>query len=130
RANYPGADAKTVADTVALPLEQEINGADNMIYMSSLATADGQLRVLITFRSGVNLDDALVQVQNRIAAAMPRLPEPVRQLGVVAQKRATDQLMLVHLYSPKQTHNQSYIANYALTQLRDQLMRIDGVGDA
>ncbi len=129
RASYPGADAKTVADTVAAPIEQEINGVDDMIYMSSVSTADGALTLTVTFSPGIDLDDALVQVQNRIAVATPRLPEAVRQLGVIAQKRVTDQLLLIHLYSPNQSRDQSYIANYALTQVRDPLMRIPGVGE-
>ena len=129
RATYPGADAATLAATVATPLEQEINGVDDMLYMYSQSAGDGQLTITITFKQDVNLDDAQVMVQNRIAAAESRLPEEVRQLGVVARKQSTDMLMVVHLFSPQKTHSQQYIANFGITQIRDELLRIPGVGD-
>tara|TARA_R110001599_G_scaffold353861_1_gene600714 strand:- start:47793 stop:50960 length:3168 start_codon:yes stop_codon:yes gene_type:complete len=128
RAAYPGANAKIVADTVAAPLEQEINGVENMLYMHSQSTGDGNLSITVTFALGTDLDEAQVQVQNRIALAEPRLPEPVRRLGVSAQKNSPDMLMVINLYSPDNTYDNLYIANYAVLRLRDTLARIDGVG--
>ena len=128
RASYPGASAEVVADSVAAPLEQEINGVENMLYMQSQSTGDGNLSITITFALGTNLDDAQVQVQNRIAIAEPRLPEAVRRLGITAQKNSPDLMMTINLYSPDETYDQLYIANYAVLHLRDPLARIDGVG--
>ncbi len=128
RAAYPGASAEVVADSVAAPLEQEINGVENMLYMHSQSTGDGNLSITITFALGTNLDDAQVQVQNRIALVEPRLPESVRRLGVSAQKNSPDMLMVINLYSPDDTYDRLYIANYAVLRLRDKLARIDGVG--
>ena len=128
RAAYPGASAEVVADSVAAPLEQEINGVDNMLYMHSQSTGDGNLSITITFALGTDLDEAQVQVQNRIAIAEPRLPESVRRLGVSAQKNSPDILMVINLYSPDDTYDSLYIANYAVLNLRDTLARIDGVG--
>ena len=128
RAAYPGASAEVVADSVAAPLEQEINGVENMLYMHSQSTGDGNLSITVTFALGTDLDDAQVQVQNRIALAEPRLPEAVRRLGVSAQKNSPDILMVVNLYSPEDTYDRLYIANYAVLRLRDTLARIDGVG--
>ena len=128
RAAYPGASAEVVADSVAAPLEQEINGVENMLYMHSQSTGDGKLRITITFALGTDLDEAQVQVQNRIALAEPRLPESVRRLGVSAQKNSPDMLMVINLYSPDDTYDRLYIANYAVLRLRDKLARIDGVG--
>ena len=128
RAAYPGASAEVVADSVAAPLEQEINGVENMLYMQSQSTGDGNLSITITFALGTDLDDAQVQVQNRIALAEPRLPESVRRLGVSAQKNSPDMLMVINLYSPDDTYDRLYIANYAVLRLRDTLARIDGVG--
>lgn len=127
-ASYPGASAEVVAETVATPLEQEINGVDGMIYMSSQSTADGRLTVTVTFELGTDLDAAQVLVQNRVAIAEPRLPEEVRRLGVTTRKNSPDLMMVVHLLSPDQTYDQLYISNYAFLQIRDVLSRVDGVG--
>ncbi|MFN7194453.1 MAG: efflux RND transporter permease subunit, partial [Rhodospirillales bacterium] len=129
RAAYPGADAQTVAATVATPLEQEINGVEDMIYMSSYATADGSMALTITFKAGTNLDQASVLVQNRVAIATPRLPEEVRRLGITTQKSSPNLMMVVHMLSPDESYDQLYISNYALLRVRDQLLRIEGVGD-
>ena len=129
RAAYPGADAQTVAATVATPLEQEINGVEDMLYMSSYATADGAMALTITFKAGTNLDNASVLVQNRVAIATPRLPEEVRRLGITTQKSSPDLMMVVHMLSPDESYDQLYISNYALLRVRDQLLRIEGVGD-
>ncbi len=126
---YPGANASTVAETVATPIEQEINGVEDMLYMSSQATNDGRMQLTITFKLGTNLDKAQVLVQNRVAIAEPKLPEEVRRLGVTTNKSSPDILMVVHMLSPKETYDQLYISNYALLQVRDVLARLDGVGN-
>ena len=128
-ASYPGASAETVSDTVATPLEQEINGVDDMLYMVSQATGDGQLSLTVTFALGTDLDIAQVLVQNRVAIAEARLPEEVRRLGVTVRKNSPDMLMVIHLSSPDESRDQLYISNYATLQVRDVLSRIDGVGD-
>ncbi|KAA2238138.1 efflux RND transporter permease subunit [Salinarimonas soli] len=129
RAAYPGANAQTIAATVATPLEQEINGVENMLYMSSYATSDGQMTLTVTFRLGTDLDTAQVLVQNRVAIATPRLPEEVRRLGVTTRKSSPDLMMVVHMLSPDDTYDQLYVSNYARNNVRDQLLRLDGVGD-
>jgi hydrophobe/amphiphile efflux-1 (HAE1) family protein len=129
RASYPGASPEVIADTVATPIEQEVNGVENMLYMSSQSTTDGQMTLTITFKLGTDLDTAQVLVQNRVAIAVPRLPEDVRRLGVTTLKSSPDLLMVIHLLSPNKRYDQLYIGNYALIQVRDALARVDGVGD-
>jgi multidrug efflux pump subunit AcrB len=129
RTAYPGASPEVIAETVATPVEQEINGVENMLYMSSQCTSDGQMTLTITFRLGTDLDQAQVLVQNRVAIAEPRLPEEVRRVGVTTRKSSPDLLLVVHLTSPDNRYDQAYIGNYALLQLRDTLARLDGVGD-
>ncbi len=129
-ATYPGADAETVADTVATPLEQEINGVEGMIYMLSQSTADGSLTLTVTFELGTDLDTAQVLVQNRVTAAEARLPEEVRRLGVVTQKNSPDLMLVAHVYSPDASRDSLYLSNYVSTQMRDELSRIEGVGSA
>src|ERR1700726_3054259 len=128
-ASYPGADPKVVAETVATPIEEQVNGVENMLYMSSQSTADGAMTLTVTFALGTNLDIAQVLVQNRVAIANPQLPQTVRALGVTVQKQSPDLMMVVHLLSPKGTYNQAYISNYAFLQVRDVLSRLLGVGN-
>ena len=134
RTAYPGANPETIAETVATPLEQEINGVEGMLYMESQSTSDGTMQLTVTFELGTDLDIAQVQTQNRVATALPRLPEEVRQIGVTTQKQSPDLLMVVHLVSPAdlpaaQRRDQLYVSNYAYTQVREQIRRLDGVGD-
>jgi len=128
-ATYPGASAETVADTVANPIEQEINGVDGMLYLSSESTGDGRVTITITFQPGTDLDEAQVLVQNRVAIATPRLPEEVQRLGIVTRKTTPDFLLVVNLISPDDTLSREYISNYAQTRIKDRLARIEGVGD-
>jgi multidrug efflux pump subunit AcrB len=128
-AAYPGASAEVVSETVATPLEQQINGVENMLYMSSQATADGNLQLTITFALGTNLDTAQVLVQNRVSIAQPQLPEEVQRLGITVKKNSPDLLMVIHLSSPDHSRDQLYISNYATLQIKDVLARLDGVGD-
>ncbi|WP_437185198.1 efflux RND transporter permease subunit [Planctomicrobium sp. SH668] len=128
KASYPGASPEVIADTVATPIEQEVNGVEDMLYMSSQATVDGQMDLTITFKLGTDLNKAQVLVQNRVAVALARLPEDVRRLGVNTIKASPDLLMVIHLISPEQKFDQLYIGNYALIQVRDALARVEGVG--
>jgi len=128
RAVYPGANPKTISETVAAPLEQAINGVEDSLYMFSQATSDGVMTLTITFKLGTNLDNAQVQVQNRVAQAQPKLPEDVRRLGVTTTKASPDLLMVVHLFSPDNRYNDIYVRNYATLQVRDVLARLQGVG--
>ncbi len=129
-ATYPGASAEVVADTVATPIEQEINGVEGMLYMLSQSTGDGRTTISVTFELGTDIEVANVLVQNRVAVAEPRLPEAVRRLGVNVQKSSPDLMMVIHMLSPDASRDQLYISNYAKTQVVDQLARIDGVGRA
>ena len=129
RAQYPGANPKVIAETVAAPLEQEINGVEDMLYMSSQATSDGTMLLTITFRLGTDIDNAQVQVQNRVAQALPRLPEDVRRVGVTTKKASPDLLMVVHLTSPDNRYDTVYLRNYATLQVRDVLARLPGMGE-
>jgi hydrophobic/amphiphilic exporter-1 (mainly G- bacteria), HAE1 family len=129
RASYPGADAQTVAATVATPLEQQVNGVEDMLYMSSYSTSDGAMSLTITFKLGTDLDNAQVLVQNRVAIATPRLPQEVRTLGVTTLKSSPDLMMVVHMLSPDESYDQLYVSNYARNNVRDVLLRLDGVGD-
>jgi len=125
---YPGANADIVAATVVTPIEQQINGVENMIYMSSNSTADGRFSIDVSFELGTSLDIAQVQVQNRVAIAQPRLPGDVRNIGVTVTKKSPDLMMVVHLYSPDQSRDTLFISNYATLSVTDILTRIDGVG--
>ena len=129
RTSFPGANPEVIADTVATPLEQEINGFEDMLYMSSQSTSDGQMQLTITFELGTDIDKAQVLVENRIAVAEPRLPEEVRRIGVIVRKSSPDMLLVVHLVSPDNTYDQLYISNYALINVYDVLTRIKGVGN-
>ncbi len=128
-ASYPGASAETVAETVATPLEQQINGVENMLYMVSQATGDGNVQITITFALGTDLDQAQVLVQNRVSIAEPQLPEEVRRQGVTTRKNSPDLMMVIHLNSPDGSLDQLYISNYATLQIKDVLARLHGVGD-
>ncbi len=125
---YPGAGADIVASTVVAPIEQQINGVENMIYLSSNSTADGRFSVSVTFDIGTNLDIAQVQVQNRVAIAQPRLPADVRNIGVTVNKSSSDLMMVVHLYSPDKSRDTLFISNYATLEITDAVTRVDGVG--
>jgi hydrophobe/amphiphile efflux-1 (HAE1) family protein len=125
---YPGASADIVSSTVAAPIEEQINGVENMLYMSSNATADGRFSIAVTFDLGTNLDIAQVQVQNRMAIAVPRLPADVRNIGVTVAKSSPDLMMIVHLYSPDKSRDILFVSNYATLEIKDVLTRVDGVG--
>ena len=129
QATYPGADPETLAETVAAPIEEQVNGVENMLYMSSQMTNNGSVTITVTFSLGTNIDTAQVLVQNRVSIAMPRLPQEVQALGVTTQKQSPDLMMVVHLLSPDNTFSQEYISNYALIQVRDPLSRLTGVGN-
>lgn len=126
--NLPSANPKVIADTVASPLEEEINGVEDMLYMSSQATSDGMMTLTVTFEIGTDADKAQTLVQSRVDRALPRLPEEVQRLGVVTEKSSPDLTMVVHLYSPDERYDLLYLANYAALNVRDEITRIEGVG--
>jgi hydrophobe/amphiphile efflux-1 (HAE1) family protein len=129
KATYPGASAEVIAETIATPIEQELNGVDDMLYISSQSTGDGQLSVNVVFKPGVNVDQAQVTVQSRVTVVQSRLPDEVTRLGITVRKSAPDLMMVVHMTSPDGTRDQQYIANYASLYVKDALVRLDGVGD-
>ncbi|HEY3518622.1 MAG TPA: efflux RND transporter permease subunit [Gammaproteobacteria bacterium] len=126
---YPGATAEEIADTVAAPLEQQINGIANMLYMSSSSTSEGRVSITVTFQNGTNIDIAQVDVQNRIQSVLPQLPQEVRDLGITVRKGSTDILLIVHMFATDSGVDRKYIANYANLQVRERLLRTPGVGD-
>jgi len=128
-ASYPGANPKVIAETVATPLEEQINGVEGMLYSSSQSTSDGAVTLTVTFALGTDLNTAQVDVQNRVAQALPKLPEEVQRLGVTTQKSSPDLTMVVHLTSPDQRYDMLYLSNYARLHVKDVLGRLDGVGD-
>jgi multidrug efflux pump len=129
-ANYPGANPRTIADTVAGPIEEAVNGVENMIYMKSTASSDGQMALTVTFKTGTDIDLAAMQVQNRVAQAIPRLPATVRTLGVTTVKSSPSITMVVHLDSPDKRYDALYLSNFANLRVRDELARLPGVGQA
>jgi multidrug efflux pump len=129
RANFPGANPKVIGETVAGPLEQAITGVEHMLYMSSQSTADGKITLTITFALGTDLDNAQVQVQNRVTRTEPKLPEEVTRMGITVDKASPDLTMVVHLTSPDKRYDMLYLSNYAIVNIKDELARLDGVGD-
>jgi len=129
RAVYPGASAQVLAETVATPIEQEVNGVDDMLYVVSQSVGDGTLSIDVVFKPGTNIDTAQVLVQNRVAVATPRLPDAVQRLGVTVRKASPDLMMVVHMITPDGSRDQQYISNYATLYIKDALARLDGVGD-
>ncbi|WCT74761.1 multidrug efflux RND transporter permease subunit [Sphingomonas naphthae] len=127
-ATYPGASAETLAETVSAPIEQAINGVQDMIYMSSSSTGNGTVQITVSFAQGVNVDQAQVLVQNRVSTAEPRLPEDVRRIGVTVNKSSPDLLLVSFFYSPDKSLDQQYIANYVTLQVLDRISRVQGVG--
>src|SRR5579862_833645 len=127
--NYPGAAAGDVADSVAAPIEQQINGVEGMLYMVSQSNNDGSYNLTVTFRPGVNLNFAQVLVQNRINLAMPLLPDVVKQAGVTTRKRNPDILMVIALTSRSGQYDQLYLSSFATIRVKDELARVEGVGD-
>src|SRR5208283_2674568 len=128
--SYPGANAQVVADTVAAPIEQQVNGVEGMLYMSSQSGNDGTYTLTVTFDIGTDLNTALVMVQNRVMLAMPLLPTQVQNQGITIRKRTPDILMIISMYSPNRRYDDVYLSNYALIHIRDEVLRVDGVSDA
>src|SRR5712671_6003550 len=127
--NYPGASAQVVADTVAAPIEQQVNGVPGMLYMSSQMGNDGSYTLTVTFDTSVDLNTALVMVQNRVSLAMPQLPTEVQKQGITIRKRTPDILMVVNFYSPDDRYDNLFLSNYATINVRDELLRVRGVSD-
>src|ERR1019366_3030645 len=127
--NYPGANAQDVADSVAAPIEQQINGVEDMLYMVSQSNNDGSYNLTVTFKPGVNLNFAQVLVQNRINLAVPLLPDVVKQAGVITRKRNPDILLVIAVYSPKGRYDQLYLSNFSTIKLKDEVSRVEGVRD-
>src|SRR5437660_8121826 len=128
-ARYPGANPNVLADTVASPIEQEVNGVEDMLYMSAQCAGDGSMSLTITFKLGTDIDKAQVQVQNRVAVAEPKLPEEVRRIGIPTSKRSPDITLVVNMISPDGRYDKLYIDNYAYLQVKDALARLPGVGN-
>src|SRR4051794_27947758 len=129
-ANYPGASADTIAKTVAAPIEEQLSGVENLAYFSSTAASNGTLTITATFEVGSDVNRAVIDVNNRIAIALPRLPDDVRRNGVFAQKRSSDILMVVALSSNDPRYDTLFLSNYATVNVLDELKRVPGVGDA
>src|SRR5881394_2682821 len=129
-AALPGASAETLSRTVAAPIEEQLSGVENLIYFSSTAATNGTLTIACTFEVGSNADKAVIDVNNRVAIALPRLPDVVRQTGVVAQKRSTDILLVISLSSTDPRYDTLYLSNYATINVLDEIRRIPGVADA
>src|SRR6266478_3107518 len=127
--NYPGASARDVAEAVAAPIEQQVNGVEGTMYMSSQCANDGSYNLTVTFKPGIDLNMAQVLVQNRVNLAIPSLPDVIKQTGVTTRKRSPDILMGIALFSPDGRYDQLYLSNFALMQIKDELARIPGVGD-
>src|SRR5579864_2280744 len=127
--NYPGANAHVVAESVAAPIEQQVNGVEDMLYMVSQSNNDGSYMLTVTFKPGVNLNFAQVLVQNRINLALPLLPDVVKQAGVTTRKRSPDILTVIGIYSPKGRYDQLYLSNFTTLHLKEEIARVDGVGD-
>src|SRR3989442_14999347 len=128
RANYPGANPKVIAETVATPIEEQINGVEGMLYMSSQATSDGLMTLTVTFKLGISPDQAQQLVQNRVNQALPRLPDVVQRLGVTTVKSSPNLTMVVHLMSPNDRYDMAYLRNYAVLNVKNSLPRLPGVG--
>src|SRR6056297_2911153 len=126
---YPGASSEVVAETVGSPIEQQVTGVENMLYMSSQSTNDGGYNLTVTFDLGTDLDIAQVMVQNRVNLALPLLPAEVKQTGVSVKKKSPSILLVVNLISPDDSRDQLYLSNYATTRIKDELARVNGVGD-
>src|SRR5947209_663874 len=127
--SYPGASAQVVADTVAAPIEQQVNGVEGMLYMSSQMGNDGTYALTVTFDVGTDLKTALVMVQNRVTLAMPQLPTEVQNQGITIRKKTPDMLMIVNFFSPDGRYDDVYLSNFATINIKDELLRVDGVSD-